>query len=75
MAAQLRYNGLYLLFAGFPQQLAASAADAFAQFNHSKHNPDKLTNYEIGSKGKLLGGLLTYDASVYYIKWKGFSSS
>jgi outer membrane receptor protein involved in Fe transport len=33
--------------------------------------PDKLTNYEIGSKGKLLGGLLTYDASVYYIKWKG----
>lgn len=33
--------------------------------------PDKLTNYEIGSKGKLFGGLMTYDASLYYIKWKG----
>lgn len=33
--------------------------------------PDKLTNYEVGSKGKLFDGLLTYDASLYYIKWKG----
>ncbi len=31
--------------------------------------PDRLHNYEIGSKGRLLGGALAYDAAVYYIKW------
>lgn len=30
---------------------------------------DRLHNYEIGSKGNLFGGVVTYDASVYYIKW------
>ena len=30
---------------------------------------DKLHNYEIGSKGSLMDGLITYDASVFYIKW------
>ena len=33
-------------------------------------NPDKLYNYEVGAKGRVWGGLVTYDASVYYIKWK-----
>lgn len=31
--------------------------------------PDKLNNFEIGSKGVLLGDTLSYDAAVYYIKW------
>jgi iron complex outermembrane receptor protein len=31
--------------------------------------PDKLHNYEIGSKGSLFGGKLSYDVSVYYMKW------
>jgi iron complex outermembrane recepter protein len=30
---------------------------------------DKLHNYEIGSKGKLFGGIAAYDVAIYYIKW------
>ena len=31
--------------------------------------PDTLRNYEIGAKGTLWSGLVTYSASVFYIKW------
>jgi outer membrane receptor protein involved in Fe transport len=31
--------------------------------------PDRLHNYEIGSKGRLFGSTFSYDAAVYYIKW------
>lgn len=32
--------------------------------------PDKTQNYEVGVKGSILGRMLSYDASVYYIDWK-----
>src|SRR6202034_3090226 len=32
--------------------------------------PDKLTNYEIGAKGNLFDNKVTFDAAVYYMKWK-----
>lgn len=32
--------------------------------------PDKLRNYELGAKGSLMDGLLTYDLATYYIDWK-----
>jgi len=32
--------------------------------------PDTTRNYEIGTKGDLLGNELSFDASVYYIDWK-----
>jgi outer membrane receptor protein involved in Fe transport len=31
--------------------------------------PDETINYEIGAKGNVLGRLLTFDASIYYIEW------
>jgi outer membrane receptor protein involved in Fe transport len=31
--------------------------------------PDLLKNYEIGAKGNLLNGALSYDAAVYYMDW------
>jgi iron complex outermembrane recepter protein len=31
--------------------------------------PDFLTNYEVGAKGRLFGGLFDYQADVYFIKW------
>jgi iron complex outermembrane receptor protein len=37
--------------------------------------PDKLSNYEIGSKGELLKGRLSYNAAVYYMKWEGIQES
>jgi iron complex outermembrane recepter protein len=36
----------------------------------TQYSPDKTTNYEVGAKGDPLGGLLSFDASVYYIDWK-----
>jgi iron complex outermembrane receptor protein len=36
---------------------------------------DKLNNYEVGAKGSLFDGFVTYDASVYYIKWTGVQQS
>lgn len=38
--------------------------------NFPPARPDTLTNYEIGSKGRLFGGLVNYDAALYYISWK-----
>ncbi|MFC4311615.1 TonB-dependent receptor [Steroidobacter flavus] len=32
--------------------------------------PDRLSNYEIGTKGNLLGGLFSFDAAAYYIDWQ-----
>lgn len=34
------------------------------------YKPDKTVNYEIGAKGQLLDGALSFDASLYYIDWK-----
>jgi len=33
------------------------------------YSPDSLTNYELGAKGRLLGGAFDYQADVYFIKW------
>lgn len=32
--------------------------------------PDELTNYELGAKGSVLDGRLSYEAAVYYIDWQ-----
>lgn len=32
--------------------------------------PDRLRNYEIGAKGTLFDGLLSYDAAAYHIEWQ-----
>lgn len=50
---------------GFPQQtLVYTTAPEFPSVK-----PDKLHNYEVGGKGSLFAGLMTFDASVYYMKW------
>ncbi len=33
------------------------------------YQPDKTDNFEVGLKGNLLDRIITYDASLYYIKW------
>jgi len=33
------------------------------------YSPDSLTNYELGAKGRLFGGMFDYQADVYVIKW------
>jgi iron complex outermembrane receptor protein len=50
---------------GFPQsELVQLVSPDFAPVK-----PDKLTNYEIGSKGNLFDNRLTFDMAVYYMKW------
>jgi outer membrane receptor protein involved in Fe transport len=33
-------------------------------------NPDKTQNYEVGVKGEMAGGVMSFDASLFYIDWK-----
>jgi iron complex outermembrane recepter protein len=33
------------------------------------YSPDSLTNFELGAKGRVFGGLFDYQADVYFIKW------
>ena len=50
---------------GFPQsELVQVVAPDFAPVK-----PDKLHNFEIGSKGTLLDNMLNYDVAVYYMRW------
>jgi outer membrane receptor protein involved in Fe transport len=38
--------------------------------NARDFSPDKTKSYEVGSKGRVLGGTLSYEASAYYVKWQ-----
>ena len=40
-----------------------------------QYDPSKTLNYEIGAKGDLLNHRLSFDASVYYIKWQDIQLS
>lgn len=51
---------------GMPQYYAASLSDPTLP----PLKPDKLHNYELGGKGELFGGGLSFDAAVYYVDWK-----
>jgi iron complex outermembrane recepter protein len=44
--------------------------NAFVDNVPANYAPDKTNNYELGVKGKLLDGALTFDAAAYYIAWK-----
>lgn len=37
--------------------------------------PDSLWNYEVGAKGRVMGGVVTYDVAAYYIDWKDIQVS
>lgn len=38
--------------------------------NAATYQPDKTKNYEVGTKNRILGGAIQYEASAYYIKWQ-----
>jgi len=51
---------------GFPQQYQALQIDP----NLAPVKPDKLYNFELGTKGDFLQHRLAIDASVYYVDWR-----
>jgi iron complex outermembrane recepter protein len=56
---------------GFGQQpVVLEAAPGFPPVK-----PDKLNNYEIGAKGTVWDGRLSFDSAVYYVKWKDVQQS
>ena len=56
---------------GFGQQpVILEAAPGFPSVR-----PDKINNYEIGSKGALWDGRLSFDAAAYYVKWNDVQQS
>jgi iron complex outermembrane recepter protein len=50
---------------GGPNSLCGQSLEIPCEFD-----PDETRNYDIGMKGQLLGGALSFDAAVYYIDWK-----
>jgi outer membrane receptor protein involved in Fe transport len=52
---------------GFPQNANAEPTPPATGLPPAK--PDRLHNYEIGSKGTLFDGRLEFDTAVYYMKW------
>ncbi len=53
---------------GFPQDITVPVG-------FPPVNADKLYNYESGTKGTMLGGRVSFDAAVYYMKWKDVQQS
>ena len=50
---------------------AGNSFDAQCPQIPASSEPDESTNYEIGTKGSILGGALTFDATLYHIEWTG----
>jgi len=67
LADQLMLYGSYSqgFRSGFPQDPSVLAVDP----NFAQVRPDRLFNYELGAKGNLLDGRLSFDASVYHMVW------
>ncbi len=62
---------LYASYAqGFRSGFSQSGDVLFEHPDFPSVHPDRLRNYEIGSKGTLLMGRLAYDAAVYYMDWQ-----
>jgi iron complex outermembrane receptor protein len=51
-------------------QSASVQAAALAAGGQLSIQPEKITNYELGVKGKALGGALRYTAAAYYAQWR-----
>ncbi|AJP72817.1 TonB-dependent receptor [Sphingomonas hengshuiensis] len=49
---------------------ATTQAVAYAAGITLKVSPEKVDNYELGMKGRTLGGALTYSLAGYYAKWR-----
>jgi outer membrane receptor protein involved in Fe transport len=58
-----------------PSFCASDLATLGLTRNPRDYDSDSLWSYELGSKNRLLGGALTLDANVYYIKWKNIQQS
>ncbi len=66
-----QYTNIYASYSvGFRSGLEQTPLALEVESNFPPARPDKLYNYEVGAKGSLWGGVVTYDASVFYIKWK-----
>lgn len=60
---------------GFRSGLVQSPEVQFQAPTFPAVRPDRLHNFELGAKGKLLDGAITFDSAIYYLKWKGVQQS
>ena len=58
-----------------PSFCAADLATLGISASPRDYDSDSLWSYEAGSKNRLLGGALTLDANLYYVKWKNIQQS
>lgn len=60
---------------GFRSGFGQSPLNALTVNNLPPVQPDQLDNYELGAKGDFLGGVITFDTSAYFMKWKDVQQS
>ena len=66
------FVALYASFGeGFRSGFSQSPTILSAEPNFPGVKPDYLTNYEIGAKGDLLNGLLSFEGAFFFMDWQG----
>lgn len=72
-------NDDQMIYASYSQGFRSGASQqpnvlaGFPEFEQL--DPDRLTNYEIGTKGKLFDGAVTYTAAAFYMDWQDVQQS
>jgi len=63
-------NDRQMAYTSYSEGFRSGFAQAGLPVNAPQLLPDKLRNYEVGSKGSTADGVLSYDTSVYFIDWR-----
>jgi iron complex outermembrane receptor protein len=71
LTPQFRISPDWMVYARLSSGFRPGGANTIYPGNPPTYGPDKTKNYEVGTKGDLLGGSVTFDASLYYIDWAG----
>lgn len=58
------------VYASYSQGFRSGSPQATSSSLIPPARPDRLNNYEVGAKGTVLDGLLTFDAAAFYIDWQ-----
>jgi outer membrane receptor protein involved in Fe transport len=62
-------NDRQIVYASYSEGFRSGFAQVGLPVNAPQLLPDKLRNFEVGSKGSTADGVLSYDTSVYFIDW------
>ena len=65
----------WTMYGSYSQGFRSGFPQAGPNTELSAAQPDRLNNYELGSKGSLFDGRLKFDTALYYMKWQHVQES